>query len=212
MGLWIKNEDGSVEKAAGGGGSSDGVHGSIETQYFKSDKAFVDVVGASQGDPTYIESSYLYFAPKPYDRTIHVDGVCPVNWVSGGSVAGRQVYVTIGYRVSSLDGFDTDTEPWLVGTPMGHDPAPGVEAASYRSVTVGRSAFVPAGERADFRIYAWKNGGSENEAGGTSVWIRAVAYPGGESSTFDIADDTVPSWHLEDGTPMYGTSEIVEGN
>jgi hypothetical protein len=186
-------------------------HGSIETQYFKSDQAAVDVVGASQGDPTYVVPSYLHFASKPYDRTIHVDGSCPVNWVSGGTVAGRQVYVAIGYRVASPDGFDTNTYPWAVGTPMGLDPAPLVAARTFQSVTVGRSVFVPAGERADFRIYAWRNGSSENQAGGTSMWIRAVAYPGGGASTFDMADDTAPSWYLEDGTPMYGTSEIVEG-
>ena len=186
--------------------------GSIETAYEKATGAVVDVVGASQGDPTYINDSYMYFGSKTHDRTIHVDGACPVNWVSGGTVIGRQVYVTIGYRVAQeTPDFDTDTEPWLVGTPMGMNPAPGTETRTWQTVNVGRSVFVPAGERADFRIYAWRNGGSENQAGGNNMWIRAVAYPGGQASTFDIADDTAPSWYLEDGTPMYGASEVVEG-
>ena len=204
----------------GGSGGSAGPHdhdeympfGSIETAWSKGDGLPVDVVGASQGDPDYVGPSYLYFGPKTYNRTIHVDGSCPVNWVSNVPLTtARQVFVTIGYRVASPDGFDTDTEPWLVGTPMGMDPAPGTEARGWQTVPVGRSVFVPAGERADFRIYAWKNGGSVNQAGGTSMWIRAVAYPGGEPSTFDIADDAAPSWYLEDGTPMYGVSKVVEG-
>ena len=216
MGLWLKNEDGFVS-VSGSGDAGPHDHdeympfGSIETAYNKATGAVVDVVGASQGDPTYINDSYMYFGPKTYDRTIHADGVCPVNWVSGGTVIGRQVYVTIGYRSAPLDGFDTDTEPWLVGTPMGMNPAPGIGARDFQAVPVGRSVFVPAGERADFRIYAWRNGGSENQAGGNNMWIRAVAYPGGQASTFDIADDTAPSWYLEDGTPMYGVSEVVEG-
>ena len=225
MGLWLKKDGEFIPVSGGSGGDGSEPHDhaeyalvehahpdqAITTAWNKSLENVLDVVGATQGDPTYIEGSYLYFPERPFDRTIHVDGGCPVNWVSGGTVEARQVYVTIGYRVASPDGFDTNTAPWLVGSPMSMDPAPGATSRTFQMVNVGRSVFVPAGKRADFRIYAWRNGGSENTAGGGNMWIRAVAYPGDEASTFDVTDDAAPSWYLEDGTPMYGASEVVEG-